>query len=128
MTANHPTDPETGDAQDQLQNTARKNRGVRFSDTEWEEVREAAQTDGITPAEFVREKILALVRNREDAAPVSLPAHLVSLIERTFRYTYIMATKLHGDMIDDGERERLEHLVEEARKLQDSLRKHPPND
>ena len=128
MTAHHPTDPDIGDAQDQQQNAARKNRGVRFSDAEWEEVREAAQTHGITPAEFVREKILALVRNRENAASVSLPAHLMSLIERTFRYTYIMATKLHGDMIDDGERERLEHLVEEARKLQDSLRKHPPND
>ena len=89
-------------------------------------MREAAQTDGVTPAEFVREKILALVRNREDAASVSLPAHLVPLIERTFRYTYVMATKMHGDMIDDGERERLEHLVEEARKLQDTLKDNPP--
>ncbi len=125
MTVDHPTDPETGVAQDQEQNVARKNRGVRFSDAEWEEVREAAQTHGITPAEFVRDNILALVRNQEDNATVALPAHLVSLIERTFRYTYIMATKLHGDMIDDGERERLEHLVEEARKLQNTLKNSP---
>ena len=126
MTVDHPTDPETGDAQDRQQNVARKNRGVRFSDAEWEEVREAARTDGVTPAEFIREKILALVRNREDAASVSLPAHLVPLIERTFRYTYVMATKMHGDMIDDGERGRLEHLVEEARKLQHTLKDNPP--
>ena len=25
-----------------------------------------------------------------------------SLIERTFRYTYMIATKMRGDMIDDG--------------------------
>ena len=126
MTVDYPTDPETGDAQDRQQNVARKNRGIRFSDAEWEDVREAARTDGVTPAEFIREKVLALVRNREDAASVSLPAHLVPLIERTFRYTYVMATKMHGDMIDDGERERLEHLVEEARKLQDTLKDNPP--
>ena len=125
MTVDHPTDPKTGDAQDQQQDAARKNRSVRFSDSEWEEVREAAQTDGITPAEFVREKILDLVRNREDAASLSLPAHLVPLIERTFRYTYIIATKIRGDMIDNGERERLEHLVEEARKLQNTLKNSP---
>ena len=87
-------------------------------------MREAARTDGVTPAEFVRQKILALVRNREDAASVYLPAHLAPLIERTFRYTYVMATKMSGDMIDDGE--RLEHLVEEARKLQDTLKDNPP--
>ena len=126
MPVDHPTDPKIAAAQDQQQNDARKNRGIRFSDAEWEQVRDAAQTHGITPAEFVREKILALVHNREDAAPISLPAHLVSLIERTFRYTYIMATKMHGDMIDDGERERLEHLVKEARKLQNTLKNSPP--
>ncbi len=122
MTVEHPTDPETGDAQNQQQDVARKNRGVRFSDAEWEEVREAAQTDGITPAEFVREKILALVRNPEDPASISLPADLVPLIERTFRYTYMIATKMHGDMVDDGKIEQLEHLIVEARKLQDTLK------
>jgi len=126
MTVDHPTDPKTGDAKDQQLNAARKNRGVRFSDAEWEEVREAAQTDGITPAEFVRENILALVRNQKAAASVSLPAHLVPIIERTFRYTYIMATKMYDNMIDDRERERLEHLAEEARKLQNTLKNSPP--
>ena len=126
MTVDRPTDPETDDVQDQQQGVARKNRGVRFSDSEWDEVREAAQTLDITPAEFVREKILELVRNPKDPASLSLPAHLAPLIERTFRYTYIMVTKLRGDMVDDGERELLEHLVQEARKLQHTLKDSPP--
>ena len=126
MTVNHPTDPKPIDPELQQQGNVRKNRGVRFSDSEWEEVRDAAQTHGITPAEFVRQKILALVRNREDPAPVSLPAHLVPLIERTFRYTYMIATRMRADMVDHGEREQLEHLVEEARRLQDTLKDAPP--
>ena len=49
MTVNDPTDPETGNADDRHHVLARKNRGIRFSDSEWDEVREAAQDQGITP-------------------------------------------------------------------------------
>lgn len=126
MTVNHPTDPKPVDPEQQQQGDARKNRGIRFSESEWEEVRHAARTHGITPAEFVRQKILTLVRNQEDADLVPLPAHLVPLIERTFRYTYMIATKMHADMVNHGERELLEHLIEEARKLQETLRDAPP--
>ena len=125
MTIDHP-DPETADAPDRQHDPARKNRGVRFSDSEWKVVREAAQTHGVTPAEFVREKILDLVRNPQNPASFSLPAHLAPLIERTFRYTSIMATRIRADMSDNGERERLQHLVEETRELQNTLKNSPP--
>ena len=49
MTVNDPTDPETGNADDRHHVLPRKNRGIRFSDSEWDEVREAAQDQGITP-------------------------------------------------------------------------------
>ena len=55
------------------------------------------------------------------------PRNLVlTLIERTFRYTYMIATKMRGDMIDDGQAEQLERLIEEARNLQNTLRYSPP--
>ena len=44
---------------------ARRNRTIRFSDSEWEEVRRAALVHDTPPAEFVRETILALARNPE---------------------------------------------------------------
>ena len=125
MPVDHPTDPKIAAARDQQQNAARKNRGIRFSDAEWEEVREAAQTDGITPAEFVRERILHLIRNPQTTGSNPIPSHLVPLIERTFRYTYVLATKLHDDMNEGGEAEQLDNLTKEARALQDSLREHP---
>lgn len=39
--------------------------------------------------------MLAIARN---PAAVALPADLVSLIERTFRYTYMIAMKMRDDM------------------------------
>ena len=121
MTENDPIDSKTGDAGKQAQAVARKNRGIRFSDPEWEEVREAAQDRGITPAEFVRERILEIVRRPEAPARASIPTDLAPLIERTFRYTYMLATKMRADMIDAGDGEALDELVAEARALQDSL-------
>ena len=94
MTANHPTD----DSENQHHGVARKNRGVRFSDSEWDEVKSAAQSLGITPAEFVRDRVLELIRHPNTHASAAVPAYLVPLIERTFRYTYMLATKMRDDI------------------------------
>ena len=50
MIVNDPADPDSGRAEDQQHGLARKNRGIRFSDPEWEEVKQAAQAHEITPA------------------------------------------------------------------------------
>ena len=87
MTVNDPTDPETGNADDRHHVLARKNRGIRFSDSEWDEVRKAAQDQGITPAEFVREKILHLVRSPKAALPLApATAGFVSRILKPARH------------------------------------------
>ena len=125
MTDNRPPDPETAASGEQLQGVARKNRGVRFSDPEWEEVKHAAETAGITPAEFVRERVLALIRNPAASDSVTIPPNVLPLIERTFRYTYMLATRMRDDMIAADKAEELDHLVNEARALQDSLNASP---
>ena len=53
---------------------------------------------------------------------LAIPANLVPLIKRTFLYTYMLATRMRNDMIDDGQSEELETLVKEAYELQNSLR------
>lgn len=127
MTVNRPAGPTPMDPGQREPGNARRNRGIRFSESEWEEVREAAKSHGATPAEFVREKVLALARNRgEGASSVPLPARLVPLIERTFRYSYVIATRMRADAVDDRERKRIEHLVSRRRRLQDSLKDDPP--
>ena len=126
MTVDDPTDPKIGDTDIRHHVLARRNRGIRFSDPEWDEVREAAQEQGITPAEFVREEILQLVRSPEAAAAASLPADLAPLIERTFRYTHMLATRMRDELVEDGSDEAVETLIREARELQESLLGRPP--
>ena len=46
---------------------------------------------------------------------------LAPLIERTFRYSYMMATKMREDMRGAGRGEELEALVRAARGLQEEL-------
>ena len=122
MTHNETTESESVQNDPPHQASARKNRGVRFSDPEWQEVKLAAEILGVTPAEFVRERILQLVRNPTAGESVSIPADLAPLIERTFRYTYMLATRMRDEMVDRGQAEDLDKLVNEARALQADLR------
>ena len=127
MTEIDPTGPEITENAEQHPASARKNRGIRFSDLEWDEVKQAAQTSGITPAEFVRDKILDLIRSPTAPGNNAVPAHLAPLIERTFRYTYMLATKMRDEMTAAGDGEQLDELINEARELQQSLLGDPPN-
>ena len=121
MTDNDPNRTRSGDSEEQLLRSIRRNRGVRFSDPEWEEVKQAARNPGLTPPEFVRERILDLVRNPSAADSLAIPSNLAPLIERTFRYTYMLATRMRNDMADGGL--SLDQLVNEAQEHQDSLLK-----
>ena len=102
---------------------ARKTRGIRFSESEWEEVKNAAAAHEMPAAEFVRERILELARTPKGAVAAPLPAPMAPLIERMFRYTWLLATEKRDAMIRDGRGDELEKLVAEARSLQESLRR-----
>ena len=102
---------------------ARKTRGIRFSESEWEEVKRAAQADGSTAAEFFRERILALARASEGADPSSVAPSLAPLIERMFRYTWSLATENRNAMMREGRAEEFDALVAEALAFQNSLRR-----
>ena len=99
----------------------RKTRSIRFSDSEWEEVRRAALGHEIPAAEFVRERILAFVRAPESAVAPAVAPSLAPLIERMFRYTWFLATEKRDAMLREGREEELEKLVGEARAFQESL-------
>ena len=99
----------------------RKTRGIRFSDSEWEEVKRAALAHDKPAAEFVRERILALARVRENAEPAAVEGSMVPLIERMFRYTWFLATERRDAMVREGRGDELDRLVAEARAFQDSL-------
>ena len=108
----------------------RKTRGIRFSDSEWEEVKRAALVHDKPAAEFVRARILALARNperadraRESVEPAPVADALTPLIERMFRYTWFLATERRDAMVREGRGDELDRLVAEARAFQDRLRR-----
>jgi len=117
VTKSHRTEPESGDAPTANQGVARRTRGIRFSDSEWEGVKAAAELHDVPAAEFVRNKILDAARGPAGATPASL----APLIERTFRYAYILATHRHDELIREGRAEEMEKLAKEAQALQDQL-------
>ena len=96
----------------------RRNRSIRFSDAEWEEVRQAALVHDTAPAEFVRETILELARDPGSAAVVP---SLAPLVERIFRYTWFLATERRDAMLREGRKDQIDALVAGARGLHERL-------
>ncbi len=101
---------------------ARRNRTIRFSDSEWEEVRRAAMLHDMPPTEFIRDRILALARNQESGVSSAIPPSLTPLIERMFRYIWFVATEKRDTMVREGREDEVDALVAEGRALHDKLR------
>ena len=101
----------------------RKTRGIRFSESEWEEVKTAAAAHEMPAAEFVRERILELARAPESVEPGPVAGSMAPLIERMFRYTWFLATVKRGEMLREGREDELDKLIVEARAFQQSLRR-----
>ena len=87
---------------------------IRFLKLEWERIEAFAGDRGLSPAEFVRFAALAAIQEPTGA----LPARLAPLIEETYRFCYILATKRREEMFKAGERELLDALIAAARKSQ----------
>ena len=100
----------------------RKTRGIRFSESEWEEVKKAAAAHEMPAAEFVRERILELARAPEGVGPGPVAGSMAPLIERMFRYTWFLATEKRGEMLREGREDEVDKLIAEARAFQKSLR------
>ena len=115
-------DVQDGKAVAEKPEDARRNRTIRFSDSEWEEVRRAAQVQDMPPTEFVRERVLALARNLESRVSGAIAPSLAPLIERMFRYTWFLATEKRDAMVHEGRKDEVDALVAEARDFHDELR------
>ena len=94
-------------------------RSIRFHDPEWERIEAFAERRGMAAAEFVRFAALAAIEG--GAAADEDGGRLAPLIERTFRYTYMMATRMRDDMRGAGQGEDVEALIRAARELQNGL-------
>ena len=75
-------------------------------------------------AEFVRFAALAAIEDGSTVTGAGGP--LAQLIERTFRYAFMVATNMRDELLEAGRGEELEGLIHAARALQDELLERAP--
>lgn len=96
---------------------ARRPRSVRFADSEWNVIEQAALRHGIPAGELVRAGALALAEDRlGESPPATLTGGHLALIEVMYRYVYIIATLNRQQLLDAGRGKEVEALVDAARK------------
>ena len=126
MSTEVPSSPENLDPAARAAAETRKTKGIRSSDSEWEEVKAAAERRGLSAAEFVRMTCLDPVRDGNGVAAQTATADLAPLVERTFRYAYFHATLKRDELVNDGRGHKVARLVATAREIQDGLRTDRP--
>ena len=96
---------------------ARRPRSIRFADSEWNLIGQAALRHGVPAGELVRTGALALAEDRlGESPPATLsPGHL-ALIESIYRSVYVMSTLKREELLDAGHRDDVKALVDAARK------------
>ena len=126
MTTTDPSKPEPGGTDTGLPDETRKTRGIRFTQSEWDEIKAAALGRDVAAAEFVRMACLDAARAGREVDAQSGTADLAPLVERTFRYAYMLATLKRDELVNDGRGDEVERLIWAARGIQDGLRKGRP--
>ena len=94
---------------------ARRPRSIRFADSEWTMIEQAALRHGIPAGELIREGALALAEDRlGESPPATLNSGHLALIEAIYRSVYVMSTLKREEMLDTGHQDDIEALVDAA--------------
>ncbi|MDE0001395.1 MAG: hypothetical protein OXQ29_01700 [Rhodospirillaceae bacterium] len=106
---------------------ARRPRSIRFADSEWKLIEQAALRHGIPAGELVRTGALALAEDRlGESPPATLTSGHLALIEATYRSVYIVSTLKREELLDAGHQEDIKALVEAARNTMTETMKEGP--
>ncbi len=94
----------------------RRSRTIRFSDTEWQLVEDAALRQGIPASQLVRSVTLAAAGERFDrlAGAAVGPGHL-ALIEDIYCGVYLLTTLRGEELLRDKRRKQLDSIVKDGR-------------
>lgn len=103
------------------QTDLRSPRGVRFSDSEWDLVKEAAVQHKTSAAEFVRNATLGAIDSAPGDGSDALSSAIVRLIKHTYRSVYILSTLKRDELVRDARDEELKNLIALARESENEL-------
>ena len=93
-------------------------RTIRFTDSEWANVSQAAAAANISTATFARNAVLNAIAEPAAASGGPLPPGILELVKRTYRSAYILSTLKRDDMIREGRQEEIERTVQAAREAE----------
>ena len=127
MPRNEQKDPGTRNRSGENQSVSRRPHSIRFSDSEWRLIEQAATRHGQSAGELVRSGALAIAEDRlGESPPATLsPGHL-ALIEATYRAVYVLAT-LNREQLLDAEREKeLDDIVAAAHEMMEETMNEGP--
>ena len=103
----------------------RKNRGIRFSDSEWQQIDKLAIEHGVSSSELVRQTMIAMANGRFpvwfDVTSPALSAGLQTQIEKIYRATYMLVTLKRDEMYREGRKEELDAVHEDAWNTQEAI-------
>ncbi len=95
----------------------RRSRTIRFSDSEWQLVEDAALRHGIPASQLVRAATLAAAEERLDRpAGTALSPGYLALIEDIYRGVYLLTTLRGQELIHAKRKEELDEIVDDGRK------------
>lgn len=127
MTTRDPTVPETAETAVAPKSELRTQRGVRFSDSEWNLVKGAAAENRISAAEFVRNAALGAIGAPARRDSVTLPPDVLEILKHTYRAAYVVSTLKRNEMLRDGRSEEFEMILEMARMAQVTILNDSPD-
>ena len=117
MSRSDPKNSATGKNPSQNRNDSRRPRSIRFADSEWKLIGQAALRHGIPAGELVRAGALALAQDRlGESPPATLTSGHLALIEDTYRSVYLIATLKREELLDAKRQKELGDLVAGARR------------
>ena len=90
-------------------------RSIRFSESEWNAVCEAAEGQNMKPAEFVREAAAGVAAREIGLDDGKLTPALIDMIERTFRGVHLLAYLKHEELAALGRQEDFRRATEAGR-------------
>ena len=118
MEDNRATKPRSQAQVDGKSADRRTPRTIRFTDSEWANVSQAAAAANISTATFARNAVLNAIAEPAAASGGPLPPGLLELVKRTYRSAYILSTLKRDDMIREGRQEEIERTVQAAREAE----------
>ena len=94
----------------------RRSRTIRFSDSEWQLVEDAALRHGIPASQLVRAATLAAAEERLDRpAEAAVPPGYLALIEDIYRGVYLLTTLRGEELVREKRKKQLDSIVKDGR-------------